>query len=140
MEDRFVVSPETGQIVNNSSGGSFIGGDAVNMEEKIIAPGYLELQTNGMNGFHFSSFTNQQNYQKSLTSVSDFLVTKGVTGFWATLPSVPGELYRKVICDTLSDSSKKLIDLDFTAPSSTRIFELCILTWSACRRSFLVSR
>ena len=96
VEEPIVVSSETGRIVNRDTGGSFIGGDAVDLEERIVAPGYLELQTNGMNGFHFSNFSGEEEYQSGLKDVSRFLVKKGVTGFWATLPTVAEEQYHKV--------------------------------------------
>lgn len=62
----------------------------------IVAPGLLELQTNGLLGFHFTHFEDEAAYKKELERVAKFFATKGVTGFWATVPTVSQEDFRKV--------------------------------------------
>ncbi len=93
VEDQFVASEETGEFLKRTG---YIGGEAVDLEDGIVAPGYLELQTNGMLGFHFTHFEDENQYSRELKTVSKHLVTKGVTGFWATLPTVEEGQYKKV--------------------------------------------
>lgn len=91
--DQLVVSDDTGLILHRTG---YIGGDAVDLEDGIIAPGFLELQTNGMRGFHFTHFEDEKQYASKIDEVSKYLVTQGVTGFWATIPTVSGENWKKV--------------------------------------------
>ncbi|KAK5002764.1 hypothetical protein LTR28_011013, partial [Elasticomyces elasticus] len=89
VEDQFVVSDDTGLILPRTG---YIGGDAVDLEGGIIAPGFLELQTNGLLGFHFTHFDEndggEERYAGEVEKVARYLVTQGVTGFWATVPTV----------------------------------------------------
>lgn len=93
--DQLVTSEETGMILRRTG---YIGGEIVDLEDNIIAPGFLELQTNGMLGFHFTHYENDAKYSKELEKVSEYLMTKGVTGFWATVPTVSKDNYAKVSC------------------------------------------
>ena len=93
VQDQLVVSDDTGLILPRTG---YIGGDAVDLEEAIIAPGFLELQTNGVLGFHFTHFDDAQQYQDGVEKVSKYLVTQGVTGFWATVPTVSKDNFQKV--------------------------------------------
>lgn len=93
VDDQLVVSDDTGLILPRTG---YIGGDAVDLEGGIIAPGFLELQTNGLLGFHFTCYENDQQYQAELDKVSKYLVTQGVTGFWATIPTVSSDDFKKV--------------------------------------------
>lgn len=93
VEDQLVVSEDTGLILPRTG---YIGGDAVDLEEGIIAPGLLELQTNGLLGFHFTHFTNEETYATEVDKAAKFLITQGVTGFWATIPTVSSEEFKKV--------------------------------------------
>ena len=60
-----------------------------------IAPAFLELQINGCAGFHFTRLE-ESNHVRELERVSRYLVKNGVGGFWATVPTVSGEVFRKV--------------------------------------------
>jgi N-acetylglucosamine-6-phosphate deacetylase len=93
VEDQLVVSDDTGLILPRTG---YIGGDAVDLEEGIIAPGLLELHTNGLLGFHFTHFNDEQEYAGQIDKAAKFLVTQGVTGFWATIPTVSSGEYKKV--------------------------------------------
>ena len=93
VEDQLVVSDDTGLILPRTG---YIGGDAVDLEEGIIAPGLLELQTNGLLGFHFTHFDNEKQYGEEIDKVAAFLTTQGVTGFWATVPTISGDKFKKV--------------------------------------------
>jgi len=93
VQDQLVVSDDSGLILPRTG---YIGGDAVDLEDGIIAPGFLELQTNGLLGFHFTHFQDEQHYATEIDKVSKYLVSQGVTGFWATIPTVSQEDIRKV--------------------------------------------
>ncbi|KAK5170027.1 hypothetical protein LTR04_005080 [Oleoguttula sp. CCFEE 6159] len=94
VDDQMVVSDDTGLILKRTG---FIGGDAVDLEGAIVAPGFLELHTNGMRGFHFTRFEDEEQYAKELDRVASYLVTVGVTGFWATIPTVTAEKFQKIL-------------------------------------------
>lgn len=91
--DQLVVSDDTGNILHRTG---YIGGDAVDLEDGIIAPGFLELQTNGMRGFHFTHFEGATNYKQKVDDVARYLPSQGVTGFYATLPTVTSNEFKKV--------------------------------------------
>lgn len=93
VEDHLVISDESGLILKREG---YIGGEAVDLDDNIIAPGFLELHTNGVKGFHFTQFENEQSYAKSIDDVARHYTTQGVTGFWATIPTVKGEKFHKV--------------------------------------------
>lgn len=93
VQDQFVVSDDTGLILPRTG---YIGGEAVDLEDGIIAPGFLELQTNGLLGFHFTHFTNEQKYAAELDTAAKYLITQGVTGFWATIPTVSSNDFKMV--------------------------------------------
>jgi N-acetylglucosamine-6-phosphate deacetylase len=93
VDDQLVVSDETGRILKRTG---YIGGELVDLEDKIIAPGFLELQTNGVNGFHFTHFENAQQYQQKVHDTARYYATQGVTGFWATIPTIAQHEYQKV--------------------------------------------
>jgi len=102
VEDQLVVSDDTGLILPRTG---YIGGDAVDLEEGIIAPGLLELHTNGLLGFHFTHFDDEKEYASQIEKAAKFLVTQGVTGFWATIPTVSSDEYKKVGFHLLSQAS-----------------------------------
>lgn len=61
----------------------------------IVAPGLLELQTNGMCGIHFTTLTFENHIEK-LQLVARAMVETGVTGWYATIPTVSIESWKKV--------------------------------------------
>lgn len=91
--DQLVVSDDTGDILYPTG---YIGGDAVDLEDGIIAPGFLELQTNGMRGFHFTHFDDELYYANKMDDVAKYLKTQGVTGFYATIPTVSSSDFKRV--------------------------------------------
>nr|POE46935.1 n-acetylglucosamine-6-phosphate deacetylase [Quercus suber] len=92
--EQLVVSDDTGEILYSTG---YIGGDAVDLEDMIIAPGFLELQTNGVQGFHFTQFDEAQNYAKMLDKVAKYLPSTGVTGFYPTIPTVSGKEFKQIL-------------------------------------------
>lgn len=91
--EQLVVSDDTGLILHRTG---YIGGDAIDLEDNIIAPGFIELQTNGMRGFHFTHYENPTTYAAELEKVANYLPSQGVTGFYATIPTVSSENFHRV--------------------------------------------
>ena len=92
-DQRITVSSDTGRILKSAGD---LSGDIVDLNNTIIAPGFLELQMNGLFGFHFTDFKNEEQYGRDLAKVARRLVERGCTGFWAILPTVEARLYQKV--------------------------------------------
>jgi N-acetylglucosamine-6-phosphate deacetylase len=108
-----VISNATGRIedileaehgVKISGGPSDDGAKLVDLHNAIVAPGFLELQTNGMRGFHFTHFEDPEQYRSKVNEVAKYLPSQGVTGFWATIPTVESTEFKKV-GSRLSDRS-----------------------------------
>jgi N-acetylglucosamine-6-phosphate deacetylase len=91
--ERFVVSQDDGLILETTG---YIGGEIVDLDDAIIAPGFLELHTNGVNGFHYTHFEKSMDYHAELEKVSQYYPSQGITGFWATIASVEPEIYQQV--------------------------------------------
>lgn len=92
VEDHIVISDETGLILKREG---YIGGEAIDLEDAIIAPGFLELHTNGANGFHFTHFEDKTSYENKIDHLARYYATQGVTGFWATLPTIQADEFQK---------------------------------------------
>jgi len=116
---QLVISPETGTVLRRTG---YIGGEIVDLEDAIVAPGFLELQMNGWDGVHFSGLSEESEAEieavdgkdgkdgvkvmerkgrmlgreERLEKVARGLLERGVTGFWATVPTVEKEAYEKV--------------------------------------------
>ena len=71
-------------------------GNVVDLHGQIIAPAFLELQTNGCAGFHFTHLEDPDTYHQNLAKVSRYLVTTGVGSFWATIPTVSPAVFKMV--------------------------------------------
>ncbi|KAH4267713.1 N-acetylglucosamine-6-phosphate deacetylase [Parastagonospora nodorum] len=94
VEDHLVISDETGLILKRDG---YIGGEAVDLEDGIIAPGFLELHTNGANGFHFTHFDDEKSYAAKIDNIARYYATQGVTGFYATIPTVKSDEFQKIL-------------------------------------------
>lgn len=90
------------------------GVERIDLDGKVVAPGFLDLQTNGMQGVHFTRLGSQGaggegsdglEDQKMLETVSKAEVTHGVTGFWATVPTVEAARWKQVRDVSLSSST-----------------------------------
>ena len=94
MDRNLAVSNETGRIVD----GTPSGGDenTVDLDGAIIGPGLIELQTNGMRGFHFTHFEDEQSYAQKVEEVARYLPSTGCTSFYATIPTVSSDDFKKV--------------------------------------------
>ncbi|KAH7399004.1 hypothetical protein DE146DRAFT_514910 [Phaeosphaeria sp. MPI-PUGE-AT-0046c] len=109
VEDHLVISDETGLILKREG---YIGGEAVDLEDGIIAPGFLELHTNGANGFHFTHFDDDKSYAAKVDKLARYYATQGVTGFYATIPTVKSDEFQKILPSlsprSISDSASLL--------------------------------
>lgn len=75
------------------------GVERIDLNGAIVAPGYLDLQTNGMNGVHFTQLARDDVTRRDdemLEDVSKMEVTHGVTAWWATLPTIQVDRWKKV--------------------------------------------
>ena len=88
------VDKQTGLIISQPAQ---MPSDFVDLNGALLAPAYLELQTNGCVGTHFTNFKDPQSYRESLRKVSRHLVRQGVGAFYATLPTVQREVFAKVM-------------------------------------------
>lgn len=86
-----VVSHETGQILDSPGDG-----EIVDLGGAIIAPGLIELQTNGMKGFHFTHFEDEKTYAQKIDEIATYLPSTGCTAFYATVPTVSSDEFKKV--------------------------------------------
>ena len=88
------VDEETGMIVQQPDE---MPTDFIDLKDNLLAPAYLELQTNGSLGFHFTAFKDPHGYQEDLRKISRYLVRQGVAGFYVTLPTVHRDVFTKVL-------------------------------------------
>lgn len=88
-----IFSNDTGSIIDLSYATA---GQLVDLEGAIVAPGFLELQTNGMRGFHFTHFEDKESYAQKIDEAAKYLPSTGVTGFYATIPTVHSDEFKKV--------------------------------------------
>lgn len=77
--------------------------ETIDLKGNIIAPGFIDIQNNGIYGLNFSSL-NEQSTDKDLASFKAFyrdamakLVTTGVTAMCPTVTTSLPETYRKVL-------------------------------------------
>ena len=70
--------------------------EKIDFKDRIIAPAFIELQTNGCLGMHFINFEDERSYGENLEKVSMYLVEKGVGGFYVTLPTVEPNVFQRV--------------------------------------------
>lgn len=74
----------------------------VDCNGQILAPGFLDLQTNGMAGVHFTSLCNPDDESSEgdvlrLTKCAKLLPSSGTTAFWATIPTVSQQRWRAIL-------------------------------------------
>jgi len=72
-------------------------------EDDIVAPGLLELQTNGLYGVHFTTLT-RDNHDAQLRRVAKEMAKHGVTAWFATLPTVEERKWTEVCVAGLDPS------------------------------------
>jgi N-acetylglucosamine-6-phosphate deacetylase len=87
-------SPDQGMIVPNYYYRTE-GVERIDLGGAIVAPGFLELQTNGLQGVHFTQLGQKDDDEKML-QVARSQVRCGVTAFWCTIPTVEEGSWKKV--------------------------------------------
>ncbi|MCJ1372414.1 hypothetical protein MMC20_003638 [Loxospora ochrophaea] len=92
---RLFVDRDTGRIVDEPL--STIPYEVRDLKGLILAPAFLELQTNGCAGVHFTVFEDASTYHENLRMVSKYLATTGVGAFLATIPTVSSDVFSKVL-------------------------------------------
>ncbi len=93
VESSFFIDRVSGLIVPEPHAQA---DEVIDLNGKVIAPAYIELQTNGCVGVHFTHYENPLVYQSNLKRVSEYMVSRGVGGFWATVPTVSSDVFQKV--------------------------------------------
>lgn len=97
-------SPETGLITPNYYYRSE-GVERIDLGGRVVAPGFLELQINGAEGVHFTGLgakggkgdgEMEEEDAERLRKVAEWEVRCGVTGWWATVPTVERERWVEV--------------------------------------------
>ena len=75
------------------------GVERIDLDGKVVAPGYLDLQTNGMKGVHFTQLAEKdvlEGDERQLHEVSRAEASHGVTAWWATVPTVDVGRWKQV--------------------------------------------
>ncbi|KAK5075713.1 hypothetical protein LTR70_008355 [Exophiala xenobiotica] len=65
-------------------------------EDDVLAPGLIELQTNGLYGVHFTTLT-RDNHEAQLRPVAGKMAEHGVTGWFATIPTVEEGKWKEIL-------------------------------------------
>ena len=99
VESTLFIDQTTGLIVSEPHDQP---AEVVDLKGGILAPAYIELQTNGCVGLHFTHYKDPLTYQSNLKKVSRYMITKGVGGFWATVPTVSSDVFQKVRVHSLA--------------------------------------
>lgn len=131
-----VVSNETGEFVD---GNGYVGTDAIDCQGAIIAPGFIELQTNGLRGFHFTHFQDEASYAQKLNDVATYLPSTGVTSFYVTIPTVASDEFKKVRPLHVDNNVQDRVTLterqvDSSISSSSYNSQFCLSAWCSRRR------
>lgn len=71
--------------------------EIIDLDNAILAPGFIELQTNGALGFHFAHQKPHAEYKAGVEKLAKYLPSTGVTGFFPTVPTVPSEVFKEVL-------------------------------------------
>lgn len=96
VQQDIYFSPETGLITPNYYYRTE-GVDRIDLHGLTVAPGFLDLQTNGMLGIHFTQLGDDEKEDgQKLAEVARRQVQSGVTAWWATVPTVAKEKWRQV--------------------------------------------
>ena len=95
VQQDLYFSPDTGLITPNYYYRSE-GVERIDLDGAIIAPGFLDLQTNGMLGVHFTNLANGKTGDERLAKVARRQLQAGVTGWWATIPTIAKEKWQQV--------------------------------------------
>ncbi|EXJ64759.1 N-acetylglucosamine-6-phosphate deacetylase [Cladophialophora yegresii CBS 114405] len=76
------------------------GVERIDLDGKIVSPGFLDLQPNGMKGVHFTHLAQGDGFEddeRKLQEVSEMEASHGVTGWWATVPTVDRHQWKEIL-------------------------------------------
>lgn len=93
-QETIYVNESTGMIMRQPAE---MPSDFVDLKGKLLAPAYLELQTNGGLGFHFTNWKDPQSYRDELERIARHLLSNGVGAFYVTLPTVHRDVFEKIL-------------------------------------------
>lgn len=101
VADDIWVDIEKGKIVDAQAFfyNGFMPERTVDLERRILAPGFIDAQLNGAFGFDFSEVPASGDileYQKGLQATNRGLVQTGVTSYIATMTSQESAVYHQV--------------------------------------------
>ena len=95
------ISSRSGQILNGQEllyGHRTAPDQIIDLDGRILSPGFIDIQLNGAYGFDFSIIPEDDvaSYAKGVLRVNKSLITTGVTSYLPTLTSQRPEVYQKV--------------------------------------------
>ncbi|KAK0260768.1 hypothetical protein LTS09_004543 [Friedmanniomyces endolithicus] len=92
ISDGKIASIESAPLATDTSSE-----EVIDLEGFILSPGFIEIQTNGLRGFHFTHFDDEASYSQKLEEVARYLPQTGVTGFYPTIPTVHSDELKKIL-------------------------------------------
>jgi N-acetylglucosamine-6-phosphate deacetylase len=95
--DDIWISSTTGKIVDAQSAfydDLLVPDTVVDLQGRIVCPGFIDVQLNGAFGFNFSCLVDD--YPDRLSELNKKLVKTGVTSYLPTVTSQTSHLYKKV--------------------------------------------
>ncbi|KAF7873880.1 hypothetical protein EAF04_002552 [Stromatinia cepivora] len=95
LVDTPLTIDENGMIIPNEECNA--NAQVVDLENSIIAPGFIDLQINGALGFHFADYVDPISYQDGVRKLSQYLPSTGVTAFYPTVPTVQPDVFHNVL-------------------------------------------
>lgn len=101
VEDDLWISSVTGKILQSQEvfyEHHAVPDETVDLQGKILCPGFIDVQFNGAFGFDFSTIPeDMRTYHKGLRRLNRHLVRTGVTSYLPTIPSQRSEVYHKAL-------------------------------------------
>lgn len=101
VEEDLWISSVTGKILDMQElfyEHQLMPDEVIDLEGKLLTPGFMDVQFNGAFGFDFSTIPEDMaTYQKGLKSLNQQLVKTGVTSYLPTIPSQGPEVYHKAL-------------------------------------------
>ncbi|KAL9107706.1 MAG: hypothetical protein Q9227_007421 [Pyrenula ochraceoflavens] len=94
------VDSQSGQILHSQSafyGDHVVPDQIVDLKNRILAPGFIDVQINGAQGFDFSVPQFTESYEAGLRKVNQHLLSTGVTSYLPTVTSQRPEVYHTVL-------------------------------------------
>ncbi|EME41453.1 carbohydrate esterase family 9 protein [Dothistroma septosporum NZE10] len=101
VEGDLWISSVTGKILHSQEvfyEHHVVPDEVINIKDKILTPGFIDVQFNGAFGFDFSTIpTEMDTYAKGVKRLNRHLARTGVTSYLPTLPSQLPEVYHKAL-------------------------------------------